>query len=275
MNYWPLLGVATVVLGFALRLNPALVVVASGFVTGLAAQLSPLEVLSILGQAFTEKRFLLLFLLTLPVIGLLERHGLKEHAQRWVARLRGATLARLLIAYLLMRQLTSALGLTSLGGHPQTVRPLLAPMAEGAAETAHGELDEDQRQRIRAMAAGTDNVGMFFGEDLFIAFGAVLLIQSFYAGHGIALDPLQIALWGIPTAICAFLIHAVRVLRFERRLAAQRNSPAPAAAAECAATRDPADPGPSPVDEAGPRDDTDAPAAAGGARTTGPDAPSP
>lgn len=219
MNYWPLIGVAALALGFVLRLNPALVVVAAGFLTGLAAKISPLEVLEILGKAYTDKRFLLLFLLTLPVIGLLERHGLKEHAQRWVARLRGATMGRLLIAYLLMRQIASAVGLTSLGGHPQTVRPLLAPMAEGAAQAGHGDLDDEARQRIRAMAAGTDNVGLFFGEDIFIAFGAVLLIQSFFSEHGLRLDPLHIALWGIPTAICAFAIHCVRVLRFERALA--------------------------------------------------------
>ena len=222
MNYWPLLGVAAVVVGFVLRLNPALVVVISAFVTGLAARMSPFEVLDVIGEAFTEKRYLLVFLLTLPVIGLLERHGLKEHAQAWVTRLRGATMGRLLIAYLAMRQLAAALGLTGLGGHPQTVRPLLAPMAEGAAEAAAEQqgttLDDDQRQRIRAMAAGTDNVGLFFGEDIFIAFGAVLLMQGFYAEHGLDLEPLQIALWGLPTAVCAFAIHAVRVLRFERRL---------------------------------------------------------
>jgi uncharacterized membrane protein len=231
MNYWPLLGVAAVVLGFALRMNPALVVVVAGFVTGLAADLTPFDVLDVLGRAFTEKRYLLLFLLTLPVIGLLERHGLKEHAQAWIARLRGATMGRLLIAYLLMRQLAAALGLNSLGGHPQTVRPLLAPMAEGAAELRHADLDDDERQKIRAMAAGTDNVGLFFGEDIFIAFGAVLLIRGFYAEHGLQLEPLQIALWGIPTAVCAFAIHAFRVLRFERRLLAR----------EFAATRPAAD----------------------------------
>ena len=223
MNYWPLLGVAAVVVGFVLRLNPALVVVISAFVTGLAARMSPFEVLDVIGEAFTEKRYLLVFLLTLPVIGLLERHGLKEHAQAWVTRLRGATMGRLLIAYLAMRQFAAALGLTGLGGHPQTVRPLLAPMAEGAAEAAAEQqgttLDDDQRQRIRAMSAGTDNVGLFFGEDIFIAFGAVLLMQGFYAEHGLDLEPLQIALWGLPTAVCAFAIHAVRVLRFERRLA--------------------------------------------------------
>jgi uncharacterized membrane protein len=223
MNYWPLLGVAAVVLGFVLRLNPALVVAISAFVTGFAAGMSPLDVLDVIGVAFTEKRYLLVFLLTLPVIGLLERHGLKEHAQAWVARLRGATMGRLLVAYLAMRQLAAALGLTGLGGHPQTVRPLLAPMAEGAAETTAARqgttLDDEQRQRIRAMAAGTDNVGLFFGEDIFIAFGAVLLMQGFYAEHGLQLEPLQIALWGIPTALCAFAIHAVRIRRFERRLA--------------------------------------------------------
>jgi uncharacterized membrane protein len=219
MNYWPLVGVAVVVAGFAMRLNPAMVVVAAGFATGLAAGLAPLDVLDVLGTSFTEKRYLLLFLATLPVVGLLERHGLKEHAQAWIARLRGATMGRLLVAYLFMRQLAAALGLHSLGGHPQTVRPLLAPMAEGAAEQRHGDLPDGERERIRAMAAGTDNVGLFFGEDIFIAFGAVLLIQGFFAEHGIALEPLEIALWGIPTAICAFAIHATRVARFERALA--------------------------------------------------------
>ena len=218
MNYWPLIGVAWVVAGFALRLNPALVVVSAGLVTGLAAGKDLITVLELFGTAFTNQRYLVLFLLTLPVIGLLERHGLKQHAQDWIARLRRATLARLLIAYLALRQISAMLGLISLGGHPQTVRPLLAPMAEGAATTRIGALDAAQRQRLRALCAGTDNVGLFFGEDIFIAFGAVLLMQGFYAENGIMLEPLQIALWGIPTAICAFSIHTARILHFERRL---------------------------------------------------------
>jgi uncharacterized membrane protein len=219
MNYWPLLGIALVVIGFVARLNPALVVVAAGVATGLLAGRTPLEVLTLLGEAFVKNRFLLVFLLTLPVIGLLERHGLKQHAQAWIARLRGATASRLLIAYLGARQLLSALGLNSLGGHPQTVRPLLAPMAEGAAELRHGPLPESVRQRLRALAAATDNVGLFFGEDIFLAFGAVLLMQGFFAEHGIVLEPLRIALWGIPTALCAFAIHALRLSRLERQLA--------------------------------------------------------
>lgn len=219
MGYWPLVGVLLVVVGFALRMNPAMVVVGAGLVTGLVAGETPVEVLDLLGESFIKQRYLAIFLLTLPVIGLLERHGLKERAQAWIATLRGATAGRLLVAYLAARQLSATLGLTSLGGHPQTVRPLLSPMAEGAAEVRHGTLPEATRERLKAMSAATDNVGLFFGEDIFIAFGAVLLMQGFYAENGIVLEPLQIALWGIPTAVCAFAIHATRLSRLDARIA--------------------------------------------------------
>lgn len=219
MNYWPLLGVTWVIVGFALRRNPLLVVVSAAVVTGLLAGESVLAVLELLGSAFVKNRFLLLFLLTLPVIGLLEHRGLKEHAERSVARLRGASAGRLLVLYLALRQFTSALGLNSLGGHAQTVRPLLAPMVEALAQTRHGALHPAQRQQLRAASAASDNVGMFFGEDIFLAFGGVLLMQAFLADHGYALEPLTIALWGIPTALCAFAIHATRMLALDRRLA--------------------------------------------------------
>jgi len=230
MNYWPLLGIALVVVGFVLRLNPALVVVGAGVATGLLAGKTPLMVLELVGEAFTKQRYLALFLLTLPAIGLLERHGLKERAQAWIAKLRGVTPGRALAAYLGGRQLLSALGLVDLGGHAQTVRPLMAPMAVGAAENIHGPLPEDTRERIKAMTAASENVGRFFGEDVFIAFGAVLLMQGFFAGHGIVLEPLHIALWGIPTALCAFAIHGSRLLRMDARLA--REAAALRAAAE-------------------------------------------
>lgn len=221
MNYWPLLGVAAVVLGLVLRLNPVLVVTGAGLITGFAAGLAPLEILAVFGESFAKNRYLILILLTLPVLGALERFGLREHAQDFIRRQRRMTTGRLLLLYLAVRQATAALGLTSLGGQAQTVRPLLAPMAEGAALARAPALPESERARIRAMAAATDNVGLFFGEDIFLAFGAVLLIQSFYAEHGIALEPLHIALWGIPTALCAFAIHGLRLWHFDRALARQ------------------------------------------------------
>lgn len=72
----------------------------------------------------------------------------------------------------------SAVGLTSVAGHPQTVRPLVAPMAEAAAEAQGVALSDAQRDEIRAYAAATDNVGLFFGEDIFLAIRSILLMKG-------------------------------------------------------------------------------------------------
>ncbi|MFC4525781.1 DUF969 domain-containing protein [Dyella halodurans] len=218
MNYWPLLGVAVIVIGFALRFNPVPVVVCAALVSGLLAGMHVPDLLALLGRSFVSSRMLMLFVLTLPAIGLLEHAGLREHAQRWMGRLRGLTLARLLIGYLLVRELLAMLGLTGVAGHAQTVRPLLAPMGEGAVEKILPMVTDADRDELRAVAAATDNIGRFFGEDVFIALGAVLLIQGFYAQHGIDLTPLSIALWALPTAIAAFVIQSVRVWLYQRRL---------------------------------------------------------
>jgi len=219
VNMWPLLGVAVIVLGFLLRLHPVLVVVAACFTTGFAAFMPVEALLASLGTAFVKTRNLpMIYLLPLAAIGLLERFGLREHAQAAVARMRSATAGRLLIVYLGVRELSAAMGLTSLGGHPNMVRPVVAPMAEGAAQFRNPALSDEQRQRVRAMAAATDNIGLFFGEDIFVAFGAIVLMQTVLRAEGIEVDPLHMALWGIPTAISAFIIHAWRLHRLDRYL---------------------------------------------------------
>ncbi|PZQ64857.1 MAG: DUF969 domain-containing protein [Phenylobacterium zucineum] len=213
-----LLGVAAVVVGFAVRLNPLLVVVIAAFVTGLAAGLSPVEVLKAFGKAFNENRFVSAAYLVLPVIGVVERAGLQERARALIARFRGVSVGPFLIGYLAFRQLTSALGLTSIAGHAQSIRPMVAPMAEGAVEARTGELDAETRQQTRAMASATDNIGLFFGEDIFIAIGSILLMVGFLASSGITMDPIHLSLWAIPTAIVAFVLHAGRLILFDRRI---------------------------------------------------------
>jgi uncharacterized membrane protein len=220
VNLWPLLGVAVIIIGFLMRAHPVLVVAASCIVTGLAAAMPVPHILESLGTAFLKTRNLpLIYVLPLAAVGLLERHGLREHAQATIARIRSATAGRLLIAYLLVRELSAALGMTSLGGQASMVRPLIAPMAEGAAEARAGKLPEALRHHIRAMAAATDNVGLFFGEDIFVAFGAILLMQTILRAEGLEVDPLKMALWGIPTAVSAFVIHAWNLRRLDARIA--------------------------------------------------------
>ncbi len=217
---WVLSGIAVMVLGFVLRFNPLLVVVAAAAATGLAAGLDLPAIVAAFGKAFNDTRYVTVIWIVLPVIGLLEAHGLQERARALIASLKGATSGRLLTGYLLIRQLSAALGLTSVAGHAQTVRPLVAPMAEAAAER-QTDLSEAEREEVKAMAAATDNVGLFFGEDIFIAIGSILLMVGFLEQQGIVLSPFQLSVWAIPTAIAAFLIHGFRLWRLDRRLGAQ------------------------------------------------------
>jgi uncharacterized membrane protein len=68
------------------------------------------------------------------------------------------------------------------------------------------------------MSAATDNVGLFFGEDIFVAFGAIVLMQTILQAEGIEVNPLHMALWGIPTAITAFIIHAWNLRRLDAQI---------------------------------------------------------
>jgi uncharacterized membrane protein len=221
MNYWPLLGIALVVIGFALRMNPMLVVTAAAIVTGLLGGLDFVEVISTFGKAFNDNRIIAIVWIVLPVIGLLERHGLQQRAATLIRSLKNASVGKLLILYLLYRQITAAIGLHSTAGHPQTVRPLVAPMALAAAERQHGRLEEETEEKVKAYSAATDNVGLFFGEDIFFAIGSIVLIQQTLATYGYTLAPLELALWAIPSAIAAFLIHGARLWLFDKRLGRQ------------------------------------------------------
>lgn len=224
-----LLGIGVVVFGFIVRANPLLVVMAAALTTGLAAAWTPAadiavmttavrDTLATFGKAFNDSRYISLTWVLLVAIGLLERAGLQERARITIANVKAATVGRLLWVYLVIRQGTSALGLTSLGGHPQMVRPLVAPMAEGAAEARFGALPDRERYLIRSHAAATDNIGLFFGEDIFIAIASILLIKGFLEGYDIIVEPFELSIWAIPTAIAALAIHSLRLWLLDRRL---------------------------------------------------------
>ncbi len=216
---WVLVAVAVVVAGFALKINSMLVVTVAGITAGLIAGLSPVEIVDAFGTGFAGSRSVTVFIVVLPVIGLIERYGLQHQARRLIGRLQTLTTGRLLAAYLLIRQVTAALGLNAIGGPAQAVRPIVAPMSEAATERRHGPLTVRMREKVRSYAASADTVGLFFGEDIFVAVGSILLITGFVdTTYGLHLDTLQIALWAIPTAVCAFVIHGARMLRLDQQL---------------------------------------------------------
>jgi uncharacterized membrane protein len=235
-----LLGIGVVVLGFVLRANPLLVVMGAALTTGLAAAWTPaadvqimyeaaLSTLAAFGKAFNDSRYVSIVWFVLLAIGLLERAGLQDRARMLISKVHAATVGRVLWVYFIIRQAAAALGLTSLGGHPQMVRPLVAPMAEGAAESRFGALPDRERFLIRSHAAAADNIALFFGEDIFIAIASILLIKGFLEQNGIIVEPLELSVWAIPTAIAALAIHSIRLwlldAHLKRRLAAHGAAP--------------------------------------------------
>jgi uncharacterized membrane protein len=211
-------GVAIVIVGFAVRLNPLLVVVLAALATGMLAGLPLPAVIAAFGKAFNDNRFVSVAYLVLPLVGVIERAGVREQAGRVIARLKGVSVGRLLISYMALREISTAVGLVSIAGQAQTIRPLVAPMAEAAAAAQDPALKPDTIHRIRAMAAATDNVAVFFSEDIFVAIGSVLLMVGFLGSSHIVMEPLRLSVWAIPSALAAFVIHATRLVLFDRRL---------------------------------------------------------
>ena len=209
------LGLVVLGLGLARSWPPLVVVTAASLCVALGAGLPVTQWLAVLGGQFRQNRFVALAWLVLPLIGVLERHGLQHHARTMMQRLHQMRATALLILYLLIRQLGAALGLASLGGQAQMVRPLVLPMAQAALER-DGPCPPCVLQQLAAHAAAVDNIGLFFGEDVFMAMGSILLAQAVLVQQGLAVEPWQLAIWSIPTALAAAAIHSARLLALGR-----------------------------------------------------------
>lgn len=219
-----LIGVAVVAAGFALRLHPLLVLLVAGVATGFAAGIGPLELLGLIGTLFVDNLFTTLpIVLLMPLIGLLEEHGLQERAAALIRAAGKATAGRILLAYQLLREVSSMFGI-NLGGHAQMIRPLVAPMAEAAAEASGAResppvpLPAPLRQELRAHAAAAENWGNFFADDIVVAIGPVLLMKGVFDSAGIAVSVAALGAWGLPTALFALLLGAWRFRRLDRAI---------------------------------------------------------
>lgn len=218
-----IIGILIIIIGFALKLDTIAVVISAGIVTGLVSDMSIVEVLSTLGETFVNQRAMSLFLLTLPIIGICERYGLKEKAITMIKNVKGLSTGKLLSGYLLIRELSAAASVR-LGGHPQFVRPLINPMAQGAAIAKYGNLDEKDEDKIKGYASAADNYGNFFGQNVFLANSGVLLIAGTLEGLGYNVDTLQIAKASIPVALIAFILGLIQNYYLDKSLAKKYNN---------------------------------------------------
>ena len=216
MEVIKLIGVLIVIVGFILKLDTLAVVVVAGLATGLVAG-SPMKILETLGTAFITNRTATLFILTLPVIGICERNGLKDKAVDFITSLKNATTGRLIAIWQIIRTLASAFSLR-IGGHPQFIRPLINPMAQAAAVVQYGKLDEKTEDDIKGMCAGSENYGNFFAQNCFMGSSGTLLIVSTLTEQGYPVDALQIAGQSVPIAVFAVIVGVIYALIFDQIL---------------------------------------------------------
>jgi len=242
-----LAGIAIVIVGLALKLRPTIVVVTAAIVTGLISGLPLFSsqrvftslpfltkpgqegIIDMLGRAFADNRLMILFIATLPAVGLAERYGLQEQAARFIRRMKAATVGRLLILYQLFRVLMGILGIR-LSGHPAFVRPLVFPMSLGAAEAlAHAKtvesLPSTEVERIKAANAASENYGNFYGQNLSPVLPGILLVYGVLKGLGYTVDLWTVVFYAIPIASLSVILGALQFwlldLRERRRLAAK------------------------------------------------------
>ena len=216
MNYWVLIGVLIIVIGFALKLDVVAVVLISGLVTGLIAGMPIVEVLDVIGKGFVDNRYMSLFFLSLPLIAIMERYGLKDRAAEAIQKMKSASAGGVVGLYILIRWAAAALSLR-LGGHVQFVRPLILPMAEGAANKKV-ELSEKRLEELKGLAGAAENYGNFFGQNIFPVASGVLLIQGTLNQAGFDVTNGEIAKSSILAGISMLILALVQCYLYERRL---------------------------------------------------------
>jgi uncharacterized membrane protein len=213
-----LIGVAIVVVGLILKFDTIATVVLAGVVTGLVGGMSIMDILTTLGTSFVSQRTATLFVLTLPAIGICERYGLKEKAIDFIRSIKSATAGRVIIVYEAIRTLASAFSIR-LGGHPQFVRPVVVPMAEGAAVAKYGEITDEMSDVIRGGSAAVENYGNFFAQNCFMGSSGTLLIVSTLVGLGYEqVNALEVAKWSIPVAVISMVLGTVRNILLDKQL---------------------------------------------------------
>jgi len=218
MEWIKLIGILVILIGFLLKLDTIAVVIIAGFVTALVSGISVTDFLTMLGEAFINNRLVTLFLLTLPMVGLSERFGLKQQAVILIEKIKGLTPGKFLSLYLFIREVAGFFSIR-IQGHTQFIRPIVNPMAQAAAENKFGEIDEKDQEKIKARAAANENFGNFFAQNTFVAASGVLLIVGTLKSLGYDVVASAVSQASLPIALIVLVIATASNLLFDRSLA--------------------------------------------------------
>lgn len=221
MEWLKLIGILIIILGFLFKIDTIAVILIAAVVTGIVSGLDFYSILETLGKAFVDNRLVTLFILTLPMVGLIERFGLKKQASNMIGKVKRVTSGRLMTIYLLIREIAGVASIR-IGGHPQFVRPLINPMVQGALKTRYNmkddEVDEADIEKIKAQTSAMENYGNFFGQNLFVGAAGVLLMVGTFQSLGIKVDAIELVLASVPIALIVLVLVWINNIRFDKYL---------------------------------------------------------
>ncbi|MEB6323588.1 DUF969 domain-containing protein [Staphylococcus xylosus] len=221
MEWLKLIGILIIILGFLFKIDTIAVILIAAVVTGIVSGLDFYSILETLGKAFVDNRLVTLFILTLPMVGLIERFGLKKQASNMIGKVKRVTSGRLMTIYLLIREIAGVASIRN-GGHPQFVRPLINPMVQGALKTRYNlkddEVDESDIEKIKAQTSAMENYGNFFGQNLFVGAAGVLLMVGTFQSLGIKVDAIELVLASVPIALIVLVLVWLNNIRFDKYL---------------------------------------------------------
>lgn len=212
-----LIGVLIVIIGFALRFNSIGIVIIAGFITSLVAGMSIPEFLTLLGKTFVGTRYMAMFIMIIPVIGVLERNGMKQSAAKAIGKIKNATPGKVIAAYAVFRTIFAAFNV-SFGGVAGFVRPVVYPMAVGAIEETGNEVSEKDDEDIKGMCGAIENVTWFFGQVLFVAGAGVLLVKGTLDPLGYEVIPIDSVKAELPVAIVAVVVACTLFLIKDKKI---------------------------------------------------------
>lgn len=221
MEWLKLIGILIIILGFLFKIDTIAVILIAAVVTGIVSGLDFYSILETLGKAFVDNRLVTLFILTLPMVGLIERFGLKKQASNMIGKVKRVTSGRLMTIYLIIREIAGVASIR-IGGHPQFVRPLINPMVQGALKTRYNlkddEVDEADIEKIKAQTSAMENYGNFFGQNLFVGAAGVLLMVGTFQSLGIKVDAIELVLASVPIALIVLVLVWLNNIRFDKYL---------------------------------------------------------
>lgn len=216
-SIWSLLGVLIVIVGFALKLDSILIVVAALIVTALVSGMGFTAMLETLGTSFVTNRGMAIFIIIMLATGTLERNGLKESAARMIKKAKRVNGSVILMIYGIFRTIFAAFNV-SFGGVAGFVRPIVYPMMEGAIESKGLPENEEYYEEMKGMASAIENITWFFGQNLFIGGAGALLVQSTLKGLGYDVSLIDLMLVEIPVALVALIAACVYFYFKDKRL---------------------------------------------------------